>query len=255
LPQQNIYVNFSSCKLFISLALKARLLLNRRWSYFMAQENLNMLEEKKRIIYEIFKEDDSEQTIACIIDVFPRREPLTETLHITPDEFYYFAKIYCKKAVKDGLSIIAKDRDTGGVIGFIISEDLASEPPEGIEMISKKFHPIMALLYRLEEEYKKTRRVNKGEVLHLFMGGVSQRYEGRNISTTLIDENLKLAKMKNFSYAIGEVTGKAVLHITRDKLGFIEKHAIEYESFTYKGVKVFKNIETSTRCILVEKQL
>jgi hypothetical protein len=44
----------------------------------------------------------------------------------------------------------------------------------------------------------------------------------------LIEENLKLAKMKNFSYAIGEGTGKVVFHITRDKLGFNEKHAIEY---------------------------
>lgn len=221
----------------------------------MPQRNLNVLAEKNRIIYEIFKEEDLEQTIACIIDVFPIREPMTEALHITPDEFYSFAKIYCKKAVKDGLSVIAKDRDTGGVIGFLISEDLASEPPKGIEMISKKFHPIMALLNRLEEEYKKTRTVDKGEILHLFMGGVSQHYEGRNITTTLIEENLKLAKMKNFSYAIGEGTGKVVFHITRDKLGFNEKHAIEYKSFTYKGEKVFKNIETSTSCILVEKQL
>lgn len=221
----------------------------------MPQKNLNVLAEKKRIIYEIFKENDLEQTIACIIDVFPRREPMTKALHITPDEFYSFAKIYCKKAVKDGLSVIAKDRDTGRVIGFMISEDLVSEPQEEIEMISKKFHPIMALLNRLEEEYKKNRMVDKGEVLHLFMGGVSQHYEGRNITTTLIEENLKLAKMKNFSYAIGEETGKVVFHITRDKLGFNEKNSIQYKSFTYKGEKVFENIETSASCILVEKQL
>lgn len=221
----------------------------------MHQKKLNVLAEKKRIIYEIFNEDDLEQTIACIVDVFPGREPMTEALHITPDEFYSFAKIYCKKAVKDGLSVVAKDKDTGGVIGFMISEDLASEPPEGIEMVNKKFHPIMALLNRLEEEYIKTRTVDKGKVLHLFMGGVRQYYEGRNITTTLIEENLKLAKMKNFSYVIGEVTGKVVFHITSDKLGFNEKYSIEYKSFTYRGEKVFKNIETSTRCILVEKQL
>ncbi len=222
----------------------------------MPQKNLDVISEKKEIIYEIFiEEDDLEQTIACIIDAFPVREPMTKALHITPEEFYFFAKIYCKKALKDGLSIIAKDRDTGKVIGFMISEDLISEPPEGIEMISKKFHPIMTLLNRLEEEYRRNHLIEKGKVLHLFMGGVSQHYEGKNITTTLIEENLKLAKMKNFSYAIGEETSNIVLHITLDKLGFNEKYSIDYKSFTYNDKRVFKNIEDSKSCMLVEKQI
>ncbi len=61
--------------------------------------------------------------------------------------------------------------------------------------------------------------------------------------------------MKKFSCVIAEATGSVSQHILRDKLGFKEKFAIEYESFTYKGENVFKNIEGAHSCILVEKQL
>jgi hypothetical protein len=213
-----------------------------------------MLVEKEGIIYEVLQAKDLEQTIARIGEVFTRGEPTTIDLGITLDEFYRFAEVNCKKAIKEGLSVIARDKETHKVIGFSIAEDLTSEPPEGIETINVKFKPVMALLKQLDDEYKKSHKVEKWQILRLVMAGVSEHYEGRGIVTKLIEENLKLAKLKNFSGAIAEVTGLASQHITRDKLGFKEKFAIEYKSFTYKGKNVFKNIKTPQRCILIEKR-
>jgi ribosomal protein S18 acetylase RimI-like enzyme len=222
---------------------------------FLAKKmNLNLLTEKSGIIYEVFQVNDIEQTIACIIEAFPRGEPMAKALGITPDEYYFFAKIVCEKAVNDGLSVVAKDKATGQVIGFCISEDLASEPPEGLEKINVKLHPILALLTSLDEEYKKSHKVEKGQIFHLYMVGVREPYKSQNIATTLLSENLKLAKLKNFSGAITEATGLVSQRIIRDKLGFNEKFAIEYKSFTYKGENVFKNIENSLSCILLEKR-
>jgi len=229
--------------------------LNLRGGYAVPEKKLNLLAEKEGIRHEIMQPGDLEQTIACIIDAFPRAEPMTKALRITPDEFYLFAEMYCKKAIKDRLSVIAKDTVSGNVIGFLISGNLASEPPEGIETIHEKFHPIMALLDTLDEEYKKSVTVNEENVLRLFMGGVSKQYEGKNIVTTLIEENLTLAKLKNFSRAIGEATGSVSQHILLDKLGFQNKYVIEYKAFTYNGEHVFRHIEDASRCILVEKQL
>jgi hypothetical protein len=65
------------------------------------------------------------------------------------------------------------------------------------------------------------------------MVGVSKHYEGLNLATTLIKENIKLAKVKNYSLAIGEATSSVTQHILRDKLGFDEKFSIEYKSYTY----------------------
>ena len=64
---------------------------------------------------------------------------MAKALRITPDEYYFFAKIVCEKAVKDGLSIVAKDKKNGKLIGFSISEDLESEPPEELENINEKY--------------------------------------------------------------------------------------------------------------------
>jgi hypothetical protein len=103
---------------------------------------------KKEIIYDVFRESDLEQTIACITEVFPKREPMTRALRFTSEELYLFSEIYCKKAAKEGLSIVAKDRTTSKVIGFCISEDLASEPIEGIKKINVKSNPIMLNVQR-----------------------------------------------------------------------------------------------------------
>ncbi len=82
----------------------------------------------------------------------------------------------------------------------------------------------------------------------------SLHYEGLNLTTTLIGENLKLAKQENFTFAIGEATSSVTQHILRDKLGFDEKFSIEYKSYTYKGKHVFKNVMNTSNCILFEKR-
>lgn len=220
----------------------------------MVEQNLNILAQKDGIVYKILQEKDIEQTIICLSEVFSGGEPMVKTLEITKEEFYPFAEIYCKKAIKEGLSVIATEKETCKVIGFVISEDFASEQPEGIESINEKFQPIMVLLDTLDEQYKKTHTVKKGQILHLFMGGVNENYKRNKVGITLTEENLKLAKTKQFSGAVAEATGLVSQHILRDKLGFEEMFSIEYKSFNYNGVNVFNNIEGPVSCILMEKR-
>ena len=74
-----------------------------------------------------------------MVNTFPEAEPMTKALEITPDEFYSFAEIFCKKAVNDGLSLVAKDNKSGKVLAFSIAEDFSGEPPEGIEKLMRNF--------------------------------------------------------------------------------------------------------------------
>ncbi len=212
-----------------------------------------MFEEKKEISYEVLGTKDLEETIACMADVFPRAEPMTREVDITSDEFFPFAEIYCEKAIRERLSLVARDKATGNIIGFLISENLTSEPPSGIETINEKFLPIIKLLDCLDNNYKESLELNQRNILRLFMVGVDKHYEGLNLATTLIEENLKFAELKNYSRAIGEATSSVTQHILRDKLGFNEKFAIEYKSYTYKGEHVFRNMKNTSHCILFEK--
>ncbi|MGL5060379.1 MAG: GNAT family N-acetyltransferase [Microcoleus sp.] len=213
--------------------------------------------EEKRVIYEIFQEQDLEKTISCIVDVFSSSEPLAKVVGITQDEFYPFAKIICKKAVKDGLSHIAKDYSTGEVIGFIISEKLIQENNEQSNQIFDdfvKFIPILSLLAQLEEQYMSRLSIEEKEhTLHCFMVGVQASYRNQNIAKYLIDNNIKNAK-KFFLKAICEATGIISQHIFL-QLGFKEIVAIEYQDYEYQGVKIFGNLAPHKKCILMEKIL
>lgn len=197
-----------------------------------------------------------EQTVDCMVDTF-RDEPMTKALGITKDEFKYLAGIYAKKAAKERLSIVAKDDDDGSVIGFCISEDLISGPPEGIDGTDEKFRPIMDLLSSLDENYNESKPydMENGDTFHLFMAGVREPYRGTNVASTLIDRSLGLANSRGFSYAVAEATGPVSQHILRDKFGFAEKFSVDYDQFVYGGARVFESIREPRSCILMEKRL
>lgn len=212
---------------------------------------------KDEIIYQLLEAPDLEATINCVTEAFPNSEPLTTASGITIDEFYPFAKIVCIQAVKEGLSHIAKDANTGKVIGFRISEDLIqAETEENNTVIDSlvKFYPIFSLLKDLKEEYLQEKIIQKGQVLHFIMVGVQKNYRNLNIAKNLITENLGLAQEKKFTTVICEATGIISQHNAR-KLGFKEIVAIEYKDYAYQGLKVFEKIEPHAKCILMEKML
>lgn len=209
----------------------------------------------KKITYSMLREKDVEQTVDCMVDTF-QDEPMTKALDITKDEFKYLAELYATKAAKERLSIVAKDGD-GSVIGFCISEDLISGPPEGIYGTNEKFRPIIDLLSSLDENYMESKPydMENGDTFHLFMAGVKEPYRSTNVASALIDRSLGLANSRGFSCAIAEATGPVSQHILRDKFGFAEKFAVEYNSFVYEGERVFEGIETPATCVLMEKKL
>ncbi|AFZ23707.1 hypothetical protein Cylst_1420 [Cylindrospermum stagnale PCC 7417] len=210
---------------------------------------------KDGIIYQLLAAPDLEATINCMAEAFPNSEPLTTALGITIDEFYPFAELVCIQAVEEGLSHIAKDANTGKVIGFRISEDLIQEESEENNTVINsliKFYPIISLLKDIKEAYLRDKIIQKGQVLHFIMVGVQKNYRNLNIAKNLITENLGLAEDKKFTTVICEATGKISQHNAR-KLGFNEIVAIEYKDYLYQGLKVFEKIEPHAKCILMEK--
>ncbi len=152
------------------------------------------MSEKNGITYELLQEKDLEQTINCLVDVFTSAEPLTTAIKITASEFYPFAEIVCQKAVKDGLSHIAKDSATSQVVGVIISEDLSTESLEEIyKNLPQKFEIIFQLLKELHEQYEMKKKVVTGKLFHIFLLAVKEQYRNRKIGNNLFKNNLKLA--------------------------------------------------------------
>ncbi|MBD2182116.1 GNAT family N-acetyltransferase [Planktothrix sp. FACHB-1355] len=94
----------------------------------------------------------------------------------------------------------------------------------------------------MDDKYQADRQIEKGEILHISMLGVREAYENKNIASTLVIENLKLAKSKNYRTAVTEATSLVYQHIFK-KLGFQEELEIEYKSYTFKGKKFFESLE------------
>jgi len=212
-----------------------------------------ILKEEKKIVYEILQEKDLVETIILLSKIFTHGEPSVRYFGITEKEYYYFAQLYCKKGVEEGLSIIAKDKDTGKIVAFLLSEDFDSSPPEGIEKIDRKIAIDMAIVDAIEEDAKTNKKEGERR-FHIFFGGTENEYVNKGIMTTLIDESIKLAKRKKFTNIIAEPTGLATQHIFK-KFGFEQKKMIEYKKFISEGKYIYENFDGPIGIILMEKRI
>ncbi len=209
--------------------------------------------EKNGITYQLLQEKDLEQTINCLVDVFTSSEPITTAIQINASEFYPFAEIVGQKAVKDGLSQIAKDSATSQVVGAIISEDLSTElSEENSKNLPQKFDIIFQVLKELHEKYESQKKLGTDKLFHIFLLATQKQYSNIKIANNLLEKNLKIATQKGFSGAIVEVTGNISQHLFR-KYGFEDRCSIDYQTYKYKGIKVFETIKEHRSCILMDK--
>jgi len=65
--------------------------------YLQEKKNFSQHAGKKEIIFEMLAIKDLEETIACIVDVFPRAEPMTKAMEITSLSFIHLPKSIAKK--------------------------------------------------------------------------------------------------------------------------------------------------------------
>ncbi len=214
---------------------------------------MTIFTETNGIIFRIMQHDDIEQTVDLSSQIFTKYEPITKALKVSYDEYQEAVEPYCKKAAQDGLSIVATNSD-GEVVGFVISEDLMTEPSSDIDETNNKFEAAIALIHDLQSKYTTKNPVQIGQALHIFLLGVKEEYKNKKIATTLVTENLKLAKSHNFSVAIAEATGLTSQHIFRS-LGFVEEFAVAYNSYTFQGEKLFQSINNSHSCILMSSPI
>jgi len=204
------------------------------------------------VSYHVLDRVALDECVSLMSEIFANGEPLTKILGISATEFQYFAEVFASKAVEDELAVYARDRETGRMLGFCLSEDLCAEPPGGAELISEKFNPIMAIVTRLDEWFAEVNHVEKGRFLHIFMTGISKTCRYRDVSTSVVAENLRIAKEKGYRAALGESTTTLAARAA-NRNGFKEEHAIAYNDFYYDGKPVFAQMGARAKCRLMVK--
>ena len=125
--------------------------------------------------------------------------------------------------------------------GALLAEDAASSPPDGMAGLSDKFEPIFELFGELEAQIDDPPITAPGEVLHLFLLGVDERFAGRGIGQQLVEVALANGADSDFRVAVAEATNRTSQHIFA-KLGFACRAAVAYADYRRDGIPVFRSI-------------
>ena len=210
--------------------------------------------EPKQIEYGVYVPSDAEAMTKLLGEVFSRHDPPAVAAALTSSEFGDFVGLLCPKAAEEGLTVVARLAGTGELIGALLTEDSASGLPDGIDRLSAKFDPIFDILGQLDTEYRSGRTVRRGELLHLFLLGVSDSVAGRGVAQQLVAACLELGLRRGYRMAVTEATNMVSQHIFRRR-GFVERVQRSYEAYRFNGRQVFASIAEHRGPILMDKSL
>lgn len=213
-----------------------------------------VIADAQDVRYGLLESTDIEEMAVLLADVFSRFDPPAVAVGLLFDEVCGLVRLFSRRAPDDALTVVARVKPSGRLIGAMLTDDFTCPPPEGIDKVTKHFDPIAALLDRLDEQYRNTHSVRHGEILHLFMLGVDAGFGGRGIAQTLIRLTLDNGKRKGYKSAVTEATGNVSQHVFRN-LGFAEQFRTAYREFNYRGTRIFNKIVEHEAIILMERSL
>ncbi|MGZ5029839.1 MAG: GNAT family N-acetyltransferase [Methylobacter sp.] len=213
-----------------------------------------VLKETEDVRYELLDINELEELAMMAGEAFARYEPVISALGIPSDDFAEFIRLLGPKAVQEELTVIARHQENNQIIGAMITDDFATEPPEEIRGLGASFEPVWAVLDELDSHYKRGRILPKGEYLHFFLLAVDSRQTGRNVARNLVQTCLENGIRKGYKTGVVEATGAVSQHIFR-KFGFADCFEVPYKAFMFQGNRVFESIEGHHGIILMDKVL
>jgi len=204
------------------------------------------------IEYGVCRPSDVDEMVELLAEVFTRSDPPAVAVGLTPGEFGALVRLLGPSAGREALTIVARLAESGELVGALLTEDGASGLPDGMERLSSKFDPIFDILGQLGVEYRGGSEVRAGEVLHLFLLGVSPRAAGRGVAQELVRVCLENGARLGYQLAVTEATNKVSQHIFR-KGGFAERVERSYGAYRFEGRAVFASVADQGGPILMDR--
>lgn len=187
-------------------------------------------------------------------EAFSAYDPPAVAVGLTPADFEAFVRVLAPRGIADGLTIVARSADTGELMGALVTEDLAAEPPAAMAGLSPRFEPIFDLLGELDREYRAGHAASPGEALHLYLLGVDRRFGGRGVAHRLVEACLANGAARGYRRAVTEATNPTSQHVFR-KQGFVERVRRAYGDHRFGGRAVFASIAEHGGPILMDRAL
>jgi GNAT superfamily N-acetyltransferase len=136
----------------------------------------------------------------------------------------------------------------------MLTNDGAADSAVELSELNEKFRPIAGILGELVEIYLAGRKPSAGEMLHLYLLGVSDRVAGQGIGQQLLLRTVEHGASKGYRIAFAESTNRRSQHIFR-KVGFAGRAQILYGEHVFEGQNFFAGVSEHGGAILMEKVL
>ncbi len=205
------------------------------------------------IAYTVFSPADTEEVAELLAHAFSSREPIALAVGIIAAEFAAFVRLQLHAIETQALTVVARRSDTGEMVGALLAEDGASNSDAELDRLGEKFAIVAGILGRLIETCGGAPSP-RGEMLHLFLLGVTDRAQGMGVGQQLVAACLANGASKGYRLASAECTGRASQHVFR-KLGFEDRGMIAYADHEFNGRRIFASIAEHGGPILMEKTL
>src|SRR5262245_23030485 len=109
----------------------------------MKGRTMKLFSKVQGVQYELFDMDALDEMAPMVAKAFKRSEPMAVAQDVPFQEFVDFVKLLGPKAQQEELTVLARDQETGQVIGAMIADDFASAPPEGMGLSARRLNPFL----------------------------------------------------------------------------------------------------------------
>jgi len=198
--------------------------------------------------------DSLEPAFELASEVFVNSSTLHRALNIGLREYRSYLLPSFEQMIDEGLSVMARNDETGEVVGCLIATDFAPQSDEGIE-VRGKFTPLAALTQSLCRQYHEHRSIVTGQVVLADMGVVSESALGTGVYQRMRDALCLYAQRRGFDRIVGELSSAATQHVVIEKLGHEVCAEIVFADFEFDGERPFNSITEPRSIILAEGTL
>lgn len=187
--------------------------------------------------FEVLSLEDVQLVTEVVANSFTRKPgcPMTRYRLISKEDFIQFATEICREGAKSNLSMVAKQRATGKIVGALITLP-HGVMPESQEFAEEKFLPILSLLDEIDKGFEPIHSA------HHFFLAVDPDFQRRKVGKNLLlksDERLSaLGYLSVYAEAATPISQRIF-----SQFGYQIVKEIMYETYASGPYYPFQGIE------------
>lgn len=186
--------------------------------------------------------------------VFSKHEPPAVAAGFPAHKIEALAKVFGAKSISEKLSVVARSKDTGKLIGVVLAHDFGTPPSDEIQPLIPTFEPLLAFLEQLEDQYLAAQSITAGDFMHVFMIAVDEGWSGKGIAQQLLRACISNSASLGYGTIFTEATSDVSRRVFRN-LGFQEQYFSRYEDFEFQGSHPFASIREHNGCALMDMKV